>query len=81
METKQLDRISYALGLSMGNNFKSSGIETLDYSDFADGVKAVYSGEKPKMTYEEAKAEIQKFFGEMEQRQREQAAAMANFNS
>lgn len=81
METKQLDRISYALGLSMGNNFKSSGIETLDYSDFADGVKAVYSGEKPKMTYEEAKAEIQKFFGEMEQRQREQAAAMAKVNA
>lgn len=27
MESKELDRISYALGLSMGNNFRSSGIE------------------------------------------------------
>ncbi len=26
METTGLDRISYALGLSMGNNFKASGI-------------------------------------------------------
>ena len=56
MATKELDRISYALGLSMGNNFKSSGIDKLDVQDFADGVAAVFSGEKPKMTYDEAKA-------------------------
>ena len=80
MENKELDRISYALGLSMGNNFKSSGIEKLDTKDFADGVAAVFSGETPKMTYDEAKAEIQKFFTEMENRQREQAAAIAKVN-
>ena len=62
MENKELDRISYALGLSMGNNFKGSGIETLNISDFADGVAAVYEGAKPKMSYDEAKLEIQKFF-------------------
>ena len=61
METKELDRISYALGLSMGNNFKSSGIETIDVKDFADGVAAVFDGAKPKMTYDEAKEEIRKF--------------------
>ena len=44
METKELDRISYALGLSMGNNFKNSGIETIDVKDFADGVAAVFDG-------------------------------------
>lgn len=80
MENKELDRISYALGLSMGNNFKSSGIEKLDTKDFADGVAAVFSGATPKMTYDEAKAEIQKFFMEMENRQREQAAALGKVN-
>ena len=70
MATKELDRISYALGLSMGNNFKSSGIDKLDVQDFADGVAAVFSGEKPKMTYDEAKAEIQNFFAELEKKQR-----------
>ena len=64
----------------MGNNFKSSGIEKIDVKDFADGVAAVFSGEAPKMTYDEAKAEIQKFFTEMEERQRAQAAAAGKVN-
>lgn len=78
---KELDRISYALGLSMGNNFKASGIEKIDFQDFADGVAAVFNGLAPKMSYDEAKAEIQKFFGEMEARQKEAAAKMAEVNS
>ena len=74
MSTKELDRISYALGLSMGNNFRSSGIEKIDVADFADGVAAVFSGEKPRMTYDEAKEEIRKYFTAMEERQRAAAA-------
>lgn len=81
MSTKELDRISYALGLSMGNNFKASGIETLDVSDFSAGVAAIFNGEQPKMSYDEAKAEIQKFFTAMEERQREAAAAIAKVNA
>lgn len=81
MENKELDKISYALGLSMGNNFRSSGIEKLDVRDFADGVAAVFSGEKPKMTYDEAKAEIQSFFMEMERKQQEAAAAIGKVNA
>jgi len=41
MEEKKLDRISYALGLSMGNNFRASGINEINVEDFADGVAAV----------------------------------------
>ena len=61
-----MDKLSYALGLSMGNNFKSSGIQTLSVTDFANGVKAVYEGEKPEMTYEEAKQVINDFFTQMQ---------------
>ncbi len=80
MENKELDRISYALGLSMGNNFRSSGIEKIDVKDFADGVAAVFSGETPRMTYDEAKEEIRKFFTEMEEKQRAAAAEMGKVN-
>lgn len=80
MENKELDRISYALGLSMGNNFRSSGIEKLDVADFADGVAAVFSGEKPKMSYDEAKEEIRKYFTAMEERQRAAAAEIGKQN-
>lgn len=62
-----MDKLSYALGLSMGNNFKSSGIPALDIADFANGVKAVYENAKPEMTYDEAKQIINEFFTRMQQ--------------
>jgi FKBP-type peptidyl-prolyl cis-trans isomerase FklB len=80
METKQLDRISYALGLSMGNNFKSSGIASIDVNDFADGVAAVFQGSTPKMTYDEAKEVIRQFFTEMEKKQQAESQKMAEVN-
>ncbi len=81
MENKELDRISYALGLSMGNNFRSSGIEKIDVKDFADGVAAVFDGAQPRMSYEEAKEEIRKFFTAMEERQQAEAAKKGEINA
>lgn len=80
MENKELDRISYALGLSMGNNFRASGITTINVQDFADGVAAVFYGAAPKMTYDDAKEEIRKYFTAMEERQREEASKMGEVN-
>ena len=73
MENKEFDRISYALGLSMGNNFKASGIQEINVQDFADGVAAVFYGSSPRMSYDEAKEEIRKYFTAMEERQRAEA--------
>lgn len=64
------DKISYALGLSMGHNFQASGIKEINVQDFADGVAAVYYGSQPKMTFAEAKEEINRFFTAMQQQQR-----------
>ena len=81
MENKnELDRISYALGMSMGNNFRASGINELNVKDFADGVAAVFNGAQPKMTYDEAKAEIQAYFAELEQKQRAAAEEIGKQN-
>ncbi len=81
MDTKEFDRLSYALGLSMGHNFRASGIEKISVQDFADGVAAVYYGEAPKMTIEEAKAEVQSFFQGLQAKQEEAAKAMAEINA
>lgn len=81
MDNMQLDKISYALGLSMGNNFKASGINDININDFADGVAAVFAGAKPKMTYDEAKVVIREFFSEMEARQKQEAAKLADINA
>ena len=62
-----MDKLSYALGLSMGNNFKSSGIQTLNVEDFARGVQAVFENSKPEMTYDEAKEIINDYFTRLQQ--------------
>lgn len=80
MDNQKLDRISYALGLSMGNNFRASGIRSINVKDFADGVAAVFEGAEPKMSYDEAKLEIKNFFEAMEAEQREATAKMGEVN-
>ncbi len=80
MENKELDRLSYALGLSMGQNFRASGIDAINVQDFTDGVAAVLYGAPMKMTYDEAKAEVNKFFAELNAKQEAQAKAMAEIN-
>lgn len=80
MENKDIDRLSYALGLSMGNNFRSSGIETINIKDFSDAMSIVFSGEKPAMTYDEAKEEIRVYFTALEEKQRAAAAEMGKVN-
>ena len=64
-----MDKLSYALGLSMGNNFKGSGIQELNVDDFAAAVRSVYDGSKPEMTIDEAKQVVTEFFTELEKRQ------------
>lgn len=57
-----MDKLSYALGLSMGHNFLGSGIKSLNVEDFAKGVEAVYKQEKPEISFDEAKKIINEFF-------------------
>lgn len=80
MET-QLQKISYALGLSMGNNFRSSGILDIDVDSFAQGVAAVFGKAEQKMSYNDAKSIIHDFFEEMEKRQQAQIAELAKANA
>lgn len=81
MDNKEFDRLSYALGLSMGNNFRASGIDNIDVNSFADGVAAVFYGSQPKMTYDEAKAVIQEYFQALEARQQEEAKFASEANA
>jgi len=61
-EDQSMDKISYALGLSIGNNFKSSGIKKIDISDFSEAIQDVFQESKPKMSYDEAKQVINTYF-------------------
>ena len=64
--TTTMDKLSYALGLSMGQNFKGSGVAKLNIDDFADALRAVYDDTEKKMTYDEAKQVVTEFFTNLE---------------
>lgn len=81
MNKKKFDKLSYALGLSMGHNFRAMGMEKLSIQDFADGVASVFYGEAPKMTIDEAKAEVQAYLEQVQKKHHEQAMAMAELNA
>lgn len=57
-----MDKVSYALGLSIGNNFENSGIKDLQVEDFVKGLTDVLSGHQPAITYDEAKEVINNYF-------------------
>lgn len=61
-----MDKLSYAIGLNIANNLKSSGFANLSVEDFAEAVKTVYNGESAKMTDTEAKTVIQDYFEKAE---------------
>ena len=61
-----MDKLSYALGLSMGGNLIGSGIRKLEINDFADGLKAIYEGAEQKMSFDEAKQIVTEFFTNLE---------------
>ena len=61
-----MDKLSYALGLSMAQNFKGSGIQSINADDFAEALRDVYEDKEKKMSYDEAKKVVQDFFTELE---------------
>lgn len=75
-----MDKLSYALGMSMGHNFKSTGIKTLNSADFAAGVASVYDGVKPEMTFDEAKRIVNEYFAKLEAEMQAEAAKQGEVN-
>lgn len=63
-----MDKVSYALGLSIGQNFKASGFENINGDDFLLGLNSVLNETEPAMTIEEAKATINAYFAEVQQK-------------
>lgn len=75
-----MDKLSYALGMSMGHNFKGTGIKSLNSADFAAGVAAVYDGVKPEMTFDEAKRIVNEYFAKLEAEMQAEAAKAGEVN-
>lgn len=72
-----MDKNSYALGMSIAHNMMSSGITTIEFDDFAAGVKAVLTGSEPAVSFQEAGQLLDRYFAEIEAEQKAQAEAMS----
>ena len=72
-----MDKNSYALGMSIAHNMLSSGIKSVEFDDFAAGIKAVLTGAEPAVSFEEASQLLDAYFAEIEAEQRTQAEAMS----
>ena len=68
-----MEKISYALGMIIGQNLKSMNIENLNTTEFAKAVAAVLNGEKTEMTVMQAQATVQEFL----EKQQEEAGRAA----
>lgn len=63
-----MDKIAYALGLSIGQNLAHSGVTDINSEDFVAGIKDVLAGNKPQITIQEAQQVLDKFFKELEEK-------------
>lgn len=69
------DEVSYALGLSVGQNFKASGIKAITSEDFIAGLQDALAERKPQMTTERAREVINQLFTRLQQEEAELNAA------
>ncbi|MFZ4583127.1 MAG: FKBP-type peptidyl-prolyl cis-trans isomerase [Paludibacter sp.] len=63
-----MEKVSYALGLSLGNNLKSSGIDSLDYTKLAKGIADALEQNETEMSAQEAQAIIGEFFQALQEK-------------
>lgn len=61
-----MSKISYALGLGIGQQLKSMNIEDFDLGEFSRSIKEVMAGEKTDMTAREAQSMLSDYFQKKE---------------
>lgn len=61
-----MKEISYALGLSIANNFRATGIKQLDVAEFTKGLEDVLNEAKPRISYEDAQQLLNDYFTKLQ---------------
>lgn len=72
-----MDKNSYALGMSIAHNMVSSGIKNFNFEDLTAGMKAVLDGTEPEVSFKEAAELLDKYFAQIEEEAKKEAAKMA----
>lgn len=62
-----MDKISYALGMSIANNVMASGVKNLNLEEFAKALKAVLNHEKTELSVTEAQQILNDYFTKLQE--------------
>ena len=57
-----MDKLSYALGMSMASSLVGSGLKQIDVDSFVKAFSATINGEKPEISAQDANQHIQDYF-------------------
>lgn len=71
-----MEKVSYALGLSLGNNLLSSGINNLNFAKLSKGIQDVLEQNEPEISYQDAQAVINDFFEALQAKASEAAIGL-----
>ena len=69
-----MDKLSYALGLGIGQQLAQMGAEEISAEDFAQAIKDVLEGKELKVSHREAQGIVQDYFQKQEQKLQAQRA-------
>ena len=72
---KNMNKISYALGLGIGQQLKSMGIEDFNVQDFTQSICDVLTDAEPAISHREAQALLNEYFDKQARKQAEGAIA------
>ena len=71
-----MDKVSYALGLGIGQQLSQMGASELNIDDFAQAIKDVIAGAELKVQHREAQQIVQDYFAQQEQKINAQRAEL-----
>ena len=63
-----MDKVSYALGVGIGQQLAQMGASDLNIDDFADAIKDVINGNELKVPHKDAQTIVQEYFRQQEER-------------
>lgn len=67
-----MEKISYALGLNIGNNLMGAGIKNMDLKKFIQGIQDCMEKKDQEITNEQAQEILNSYFGELQASQAEE---------
>ena len=77
--TTQIDSVSYSLGISVANNLKNSGFESIETDAMASAFNDVFNDKEVRITEDEANLLIQDYFLELSEKKSQEATAEGSY--